>query len=112
MVECTLCTIPPREQCAVKVVNFEKTISRSCCRGLINELRVLHLLGSDQSAMPFLLRPYLLDARWAWRSEAKYPHSGGDLEQYRWKLTEDSLALVCSELVRNLLFNLASRGCQ
>ncbi len=78
-----------REQCAMKVVNFEKTISRSCCRGLINELRVLHLLGSDQSAMPFLLRPYLSDARWAWRSEAKYlhiltdAHGGGDLEQYR-----------------------------
>ncbi len=43
--------------------------------------------------MPFLLRPYLLDARWAWRSEVQYlhiltdAHSGGDLEQYRWKLT-------------------------
>ncbi|RDX52583.1 kinase-like protein [Lentinus brumalis] len=92
----------------MKVVNFGKTISGSCCRGLINELRVLHLLGQDQSAMPFLLRPYLSDARWAWRSEAKYlhiltdAHSGGDLERYRWKLPEDSLALVCAELILGL----------
>ncbi|KAI0717890.1 kinase-like protein [Cerioporus squamosus] len=90
----------------MKVVNFGGPISKSCCRGLIHELKVLSRLGSEPAeAMPFVLRPYLSAASWAWRSEAKYlhiltdAHTGGDLALYKWKLNEESLVLVCAELV-------------
>ncbi|RPD76047.1 kinase-like protein [Lentinus tigrinus ALCF2SS1-7] len=97
-----------RRQCAIKVVNIGKRMSESCCRGLINELRVLSLLGSEPQTSPFLLRPYSSDSNWAWRSSKLYLHilteayTGRDLFAYKQKLNFESLRLVCAELVLGL----------
>lgn len=95
-----------QEQCAMKVVNIGKPISGWCCRGIINELKVLARLDeSDPEKAPFLLLPYLSDTHWAWRS-SRYLHiltaacMGGDLLEYKGRLSSKSIALVCAEVVR------------
>ncbi|KAI0752677.1 kinase-like domain-containing protein [Daedaleopsis nitida] len=97
-----------RAQCAMKVVQHAGRMSKSSCQGLINELRVLSILGAEPDAMPFLLQPYLADSLWAWRSTAGYLHiltdacTGGNLNVYKGKLGFDSLVLVSAEMILGL----------
>lgn len=99
-----------QEQCAMKIVGIRKRMPESCCRGLINELRVLSRLGSESQCSPFLLRPYLSRSHWAWTSSSRYLHiltevcTGGDLFGYKNMLGFNSLTLVCAELVSAPLF--------
>ena len=92
-------------QCALKVVHYSRGMSKPSCRGVVNELKALAKIAEDADPSPFLLRPYVYGAHWAWRSSAGYLHiltefcSGGDLSCYEYRLSEHALALVCAEVV-------------
>lgn len=96
------------EQCAMKIVHFAGGMSGAGCNGIINELKVLGRLAEEVNPSPFLLRPFLGDALWAWQSAGKYLHivtelcTGGDLSKYKYSLTEYSLSLVCAEVVSSV----------
>ncbi|KAI0372463.1 kinase-like protein [Pilatotrama ljubarskyi] len=92
----------------MKVVHYSRGLSEGCCRGTINELKVLRRLAEEPSPAPFLLQPYLGNDLWAWRSKGEYLHimtevcMGGDLSFYEGRLSEDMLALVSAEVILGL----------
>ncbi|KAI1787294.1 kinase-like domain-containing protein [Ganoderma leucocontextum] len=94
--------------CALKVVRFGRGISGSACAGVINELKVLSMLASEENPPPFLLQPCLEDKLWAWRSSTGNLHivtevcDGGSLASYRYGLAYDSLLRASAEIILGL----------
>ncbi|KAI0356939.1 kinase-like protein [Trametes cingulata] len=92
----------------MKVVRYSGGMSETCCRGTINELKVLSKLAEEPKPAPFLLQPYLGRDLWAWRSAGEHLHiltdvcTGGDLSFYEGRYSEDMLALVSAEVILGL----------
>ncbi|TBU63605.1 kinase-like protein [Dichomitus squalens] len=93
----------------MKVVRFARGLPESACAGLINELKVLALLGEErENCSPFVLQPFMVDGLWAWRSTRGNLHivtdvcGGGSLTAYRFRLSYPSLVLVIAEIVLGL----------
>ncbi|KAI0672338.1 kinase-like protein [Trametes maxima] len=100
--------VPRNEQCAMKIVHYSRGMSETSCRGVVNELKVLCRLAEDLRPAPYLLQPYAGDELWAWRSPGGYLHvvtelcTGGDLSCYQYRLSDETLALVCAEVIVGL----------
>ncbi|KAI0649959.1 kinase-like protein [Trametes meyenii] len=92
----------------MKVVHYSRGMSETSCRGVVNELKVLRRLAEERRPAPYLLQPYTGDELWAWRSPGGYLHvvtelcTGGDLSCYQYRLSDETLALVCAEVVVGL----------
>ncbi|PIL29013.1 transporter [Ganoderma sinense ZZ0214-1] len=97
-----------QEACALKVVRVGRKMSGSACTGIINELKVLSVLASDESPPPFLLQPCLSDSLWAWQSSSGNLHiltevcEGGSLAEYRFRIGYDSLVAATAEIISGL----------